>query len=253
MGRKTDGRAGEQQHRSYLPEKAENGDRRIMIRDVPQEERPRERMLRYGPQALSNAELLAILLRTGTARESALSLAQRLLAESEGLEGLMKLSLSELMQKKGIGLAKAVQIKAGIELGRRIARERRLSEPVIIRTPRDAASYMMDEMRHLSQEHFVVLFLNTKNHVMGHETIFVGSLNASIVHPREVFLAAIRRHCASIICLHNHPSGDPNPSPEDREVTRRLVEAGKILGIDVLDHIIIGDQRYVSMKEKGWF
>lgn len=232
---------------------ADDGEeRRIMIRDVPQEERPRERMLQHGAQALSNAELLAILLRTGTARESALTLAQRLLAEAEGLDGLMRLSLTELMQIKGIGLAKAVQIKAGLELGRRVARQRRLQEPVIIRTPHDVASYMMEEMRHLTQEHFVVLFLNTKNHVLGHETIFVGSLNASIVHPREVFQAAIRRNCASIICLHNHPSGDPQPSREDVDVTRRLVEAGKILGIDVLDHVIIGDGRFASLKEKGY-
>lgn len=232
---------------------ADDGEeRRIMIRDVPQEERPRERMLQHGAQALSNAELLAILLRTGTARESALTLAQRLLAEAEGLDGLMRLSLTELMQIKGIGLAKAVQIKAGLELGRRVARQRRLQEPVIIRTPHDVASYMMEEMRHLTQEHFVVLFLNTKSHVLGHETIFVGSLNASIVHPREVFQAAIRRNCASIICLHNHPSGDPQPSREDVDVTRRLVEAGKILGIDVLDHVIIGDGRFASLKEKGY-
>jgi DNA repair protein RadC len=224
----------------------------IMIRDVPEEERPRERMLQFGAEALSNAELLAILLRTGYARESALSLAQRLLVEAEGLSGLMRLRLEELMQKKGIGLAKAVQVKAGIELGRRIARDSQFRERVTIRTPRDAAHYMMEEMRYLAQEHFVVLFLNTKNQVSAHETIFVGSLNASIVHPREVFQAAIKRNSASIICLHNHPSGDPTPSPEDVEVTRRLVEAGKILGIEVLDHIIIGDRRYTSMKEKGF-
>ncbi len=224
---------------------------RIMIRDVPEGERPRERMLHHGAEALSNAELLAILLRTGTARESALSLAQRLLVEAEGLSGLIRLSLEELMQKKGIGLAKAVQVKAGIELGRRIARESQFRDRVTIRTPRDAATFMMEEMRYLSQEHFVVLFLNTKNQVSAHETIFIGSLNASIVHPREVFQAAIRRNSASIICMHNHPSGDPTPSPEDIDVTRRLVEAGKILGIEVLDHIIIGDRRYTSMKEKG--
>ena len=246
------GKQGGQANVPMYPEGSSNGEeRRIMIRDVPQEERPRERMLQHGPQALSNAELLAILLRTGTARESALSLAQRILAETEGLGGLMRLSLEELMQKKGIGLAKAVQVKAGLELGRRVARQRQFEEPVVIRTPRDVADYMMEEMRYLTQEHFVVLFLNTKNHVIGHETIFIGSLNASIVHPREVFQAALRRNCASIICLHNHPSGDPHPSPEDVEVTRRLVEAGKILGIDVLDHVIIGDRRYASMKEKG--
>lgn len=251
MGRKRALPAAEEERKPYLSGNGKESERRIMIRDVPQEERPRERMLLHGPGALSNAELLAILLRTGTARESALALAQRLLAETEGLEGLMRISVSELMQKKGIGLAKAVQIKAGLELGRRAARQRPVNGPTVIRSPRDVADYMMEEMRYLAQEHFVVLFLNTKNHVLGHETIFVGSLNASIVHPREVFQAALRRNCASIICLHNHPSGDPNPSPEDAEVTRRLVEAGKIIGIEVLDHVIIGNGCYTSMREKG--
>jgi DNA repair protein RadC len=223
----------------------------LTLRDVPEEERPRERMLQYGAQALSNAELLAILLRTGTISESAVGLAQRLLAESGGLRQLVEMSASELIKIKGIGLAKAMQIKAGIELGRRIARSVQHST-VTIRSPRDVSDLLMEDLRYLKKEHFVCLFLNTKNHVIGQETLSIGSLNASIVHPREVFVAAIKRSSASIICVHNHPSGDPTPSREDIEITKRLSEAGRLIGIDVLDHIIIGDRTFVSLKEKGY-
>lgn len=221
------------------------------LRDVPQEERPRERMLQFGAQALSNAELLAILLRTGTYAESAVGVAQRLLIEAGGLRNLVEMSVGQLTKIKGIGLAKAVQILAGIELGRRLARTTR-PETVTIRSPKDVTRLMMEELRYLQKEHFVCLFLNTKNNVIGQETLSIGSLNASIVHPREVFLAAIKRSSASIICVHNHPSGDPTPSPEDIEMTRRLVEAGSIIGIDVLDHVIIGDRTSVSLKEHGY-
>lgn len=221
------------------------------LRDVPQEERPRERMLQFGAQALSNAELLAILLRTGTFAESAVGVAQRLLIEAGGLRNLVEMSVGQLTKIKGIGLAKAVQILAGIELGRRLARTTR-PETVTIRSPKDVTRLMMEELRYLQKEHFVCLFLNTKNNVIGQETLSIGSLNASIVHPREVFLAAIKRSSASIICVHNHPSGDPTPSPEDIEMTRRLVEAGSIIGIDVLDHVIIGDRTSVSLKEHGY-
>ncbi|PYI52247.1 RadC family protein [Paenibacillus flagellatus] len=220
------------------------------LRDVPAEERPRERMLQVGAQALSNAELLAILLRTGTINESAVSLAQRLLVESGGLRRLVEMSTEQLTALKGIGAVKALQIQAGIELGRRLARTTR-PETVTIRSPQDVSLLLTEELRYLQKEHFVCLFLNTKNHVIGQETLSIGSLNASIVHPREVFLAAIKRSSASIICAHNHPSGDPTPSPEDIDITRRLVEAGSVIGIDVLDHIIIGDRTNVSLKELG--
>lgn len=223
----------------------------IALRDVPNEERPRERMLRYGSSVLSNAELLAILLRTGTYAESAIGLAHRVLSESSGLRTLGDMSIDQLMQIKGIGAAKALQIHASIELGRRMARSTQ-SETVIIRTPQDVSRVLTEELRYLTKEHFVCLFLNTKNHVIGQETLSMGSLNASIVHPREVFCAAIKRSSAAIICAHNHPSGDPTPSPQDIEITKRLVEAGEIIGIDVLDHIIIGDNGYVSLKEKGY-
>lgn len=221
-----------------------------MIRDVPPDERPRERLMQYGAAALSNAELLAILLRTGTSSLSAVHLAERILAHTGGLKGLTDSTIESLVELKGVGPAKAIQILAGVELGRRISRSLP-EERFTVRSPQDAADLMMDELQHLAQEHFVCLFLNTKNQVIGKDTIFIGSLNASIVHPREVFRRAIQRASAAVICLHNHPSGDPSPSAEDRNVTKRLQEAGKLLGIDVLDHIIIGEQTFYSMKENG--
>lgn len=178
-------------------------------------------------------------------------MAQRLLKEFQGLRMLMNASMEELMKIKGVGEAKAIQLLAAIELGKRIANMKNEGR-YLIRSPEDGANYVMEEMRFLTQEHFVCLFLNTKNEVIHKQTIFIGSLNASIVHPRELFKEAFRRSAASMICLHNHPSGNPEPSREDIEVTRRLVECGKILGVDVLDHIIIGDKRYVSLKEKGY-
>ncbi|MGG3689610.1 RadC family protein [Caldifermentibacillus hisashii] len=223
----------------------------LLIKDFPKEERPRERFIHHGPSSLSNQELLAIILRTGTKNESVLQLAQRLIKEFQGLRMLMNASLEELTKIKGVGEAKAIQLLAAIELGKRIANMKN-EERYVIRSPEDGANYVMEEMRFLTQEHFVCLFLNTKNEVIHKQTIFIGSLNASIVHPRELFKEAFRRSAASMICLHNHPSGNPEPSREDIEVTRRLVECGKILGVDVLDHIIIGDKRYVSLKEKGY-
>lgn len=222
----------------------------LTLREVPEEERPRERMLAYGAGALSNAELLAILLRTGARRESAVTLSQRLLQTAGGLRGLMDCSLEQLCELRGIGPAKALQIQAALELGKRLARTEMEAAPVI-RSPRDVASFMMEELRYLQQEHFVVLFLNTKNRVTGRETLSIGSLNAAIVHPREVFRAAVRRSAASIICVHNHPSGDPTPSAEDLQLTERLAEAGRILGIELLDHVIIGDRQFISLKERG--
>ncbi|MCZ0756673.1 RadC family protein [Anoxybacillus sp. J5B_2022] len=223
----------------------------LMIRDVPKEARPRERLLSDGPESLSNQELLALLLRTGTKEESVLQLAQRLLHHFEGLRLLKDATVEEMTSIKGIGEAKAIQILAAIELGRRIGRLS-YDERYVIRSPEDGAKYVMDDMRFLSQEHFVAIYLNTKNQVIHRKTVFIGSLNASIVHPREVFKEAIKRSAASIICAHNHPSGDPTPSREDIEVTRRLAECGRIIGIELLDHLIIGDQKFISLKEKGY-
>jgi DNA repair protein RadC len=222
-----------------------------MIRDFPQDERPRERFVQHGAQSLSNHELIAILLRTGTKDESVLQLSNRLLSHFEGLRDLKSATLEEITSIKGIGYAKAIQILTAIEIGRRVA-NLSFNERYVIRSPEDGAKYMMNDMRFLSQEHFVCLYLNTKNQVLHKQTIFIGSLNASIVHPREVYKEALRRSAASIICLHNHPSGDPTPSREDIEVTKRLSESGKIIGIDLLDHLIIGENKFVSLKEKGY-
>src|SRR5690625_5118232 len=222
-----------------------------MIRDVPREERPRERLLKYGAKHLSNQELIAILLVSGTKDESVMSLAHRVLMHFEGIKLLKEATIEELTAIKGIGPAKGVLILAAIELGRRLNTFKPM-ELTTIRSPKDGANYVMEEMRTLNQEHFVVLFLNTKNEVIHQETIFIGSLNSSIVHLCEVFREAVKRSAASIICFHNHPSGDPTPSQEDIHVTRRLADSGKMMGIELLDHIIIGDRKYISLKEKGY-
>jgi DNA repair protein RadC len=220
-------------------------------KNVPYYDRPRERLLREGAAHLADAELLAILLRTGTEQETSYELAQRLLAAFGDLRGLAQASHAELTKLKGIGQVKAIEMHAAFELGRRVIGGTG-KRGAVIRLPRDVADLMFPELGHLTQEHFVCLFLNTKNHVIGKQTIFVGSLDASIVHPREVFKEAIRRSSASVICLHNHPSGDPTPSREDIAITRTLREAGELIGISLLDHIIIGDGRYVSLKEQGY-
>ncbi|MBD2844618.1 DNA repair protein RadC [Paenibacillus sp. IB182496] len=223
---------------------------RLVLRDVPKDERPRERMLQHGAEALSHAELLAILLRTGTRDESAVHLAGRVLSIGGGLRGLADLGVQEMTRIRGIGQAKALQLQAGIELGRRMARSTREQRPVV-RRPQDAADYVIERLRYLQKEHFVCLFLDTKNQIIGQETLSIGTLNAALVHPREVFRAAIQHGSASLICVHNHPSGDPTPSPEDIRMTARLVEAGELVGIDVLDHLIIGEHGFVSLKEQG--
>lgn len=222
----------------------------IKVRDVPLEERPRERLVNYGAHVCSNQELLAIILRTGSKEESVIQLAERLLTTMNGISNLREATVEELVKIKGIGPTKAIQLLATIELGKRLLNERR-HEKQAIRSPKDGADYVMEDLRHLSQEHFVALYLNTKNQVIHQQTVFIGSLNASIVHPREVFKEALKRSAASLVCFHNHPSGDPTPSREDIEVTKRLVDCGIMLGIEVLDHIIIGDKKYVSLKEKG--
>jgi DNA repair protein RadC len=222
-----------------------------MIKDYPLQERPRERLLQDGPDSLSNYELLAILLRTGTKQMSAIQLSHHIIQHFEGLRHLKDATIGELQEISGIGPAKAVELLAAVEIGKRISRLQ-FEERYTIRSPEDGARYLMDEMRFLHQEHFVCLYLNTKNQVLHKKTVFIGSLNTSIVHPREVFKESLKHSSASIICFHNHPSGDPAPSREDIEVTKRLVECGKMLGIEVLDHIIIGDQKYVSLKEKGY-
>lgn len=222
----------------------------LKIFDFPQNERPRERMFRYGAKVLSNCELLAIILRTGTSKENVLDISNRLLVKGGGLNGVLKLDFNELIKVRGIGEAKAMQIIALGELLKRV-NTYKSGYNYKITKPYDAAELIMQEMKNYNRERLRVILLNTKNVVIRISDISVGSLNSSIVHPREVFSEAILWHSAAIIICHNHPSGDPTPSNEDINITARLKECGKIIGIDVLDHIIIGDGVYVSFKEKG--
>ncbi|NLY85042.1 MAG: DNA repair protein RadC [Tissierellia bacterium] len=225
--------------------------RNYTIKELPITERPREKLYNYGPKALSNEELLAIIIRTGNKEDTAIDLARRLLSKDDrGLVSLRDTTLQELMETKGIGKCKAAQILAAIEIGKRINYLDALSK-VKINEPSTIANLYMDEMRYLQKEHFRVVLLDTKNQIIVTEEISVGTLNASIVHPRDVFRAAIKRNANSIILIHNHPSGDPTPSNEDINITKRLLEAGNLIGIKVLDHIIIGDNKYISFREKN--
>ena len=222
----------------------------LMIKELPSDERPREKLRDNGAQVMSNSELLAILLRSGNQDESALRLAEHLLERQGGLAGLCGATAEALEQVKGIGEAKASTVLAAIELGRRVA----LLEPaqrLTIKTPDDVAALLLPRFRYESREHFLAVLLSTKNHVLKTAVISIGSLNASIVHPRELFREAINCRAAAVILAHNHPSGDPTPSPEDVALTRKLVEAGSLLDIPVLDHLILGDGKFISLKEKG--
>lgn len=220
------------------------------IKDLPEGERPREKLYKYGPKALSNTELLAIIIRTGNKESTAIELSQKLLAgKKEGISFLTDTSIQEITKIKGIGECKAAQILAAVELGKRVMTGMHKDKPKIT-TPSDIADILMLDMSHLKKEHFKIVMLDTKNQIIGIEDISIGSLNSSIVHPREVYKEAIARSSASIILVHNHPSGDPTPSKEDIAITRRLAEGGDILGIKVLDHIIIGNNRFLSLKEK---
>jgi DNA repair protein RadC len=220
------------------------------ITDLQQTERPRERLASLGPQVLSSAELLAILLRVGVPGENAVQVGQRLLQQFGGLVGLHRAPFEELVHQHGIGEAKAAQIKAAIELGRRL-READPEERPTINSPADAAERVKYEMSVLEQEHLRVMLLDTRNHVLDTVEIYRGSVNSSQVRVAEVFRPAIRRGAPAIIVIHNHPSGDPTPSPDDVAVTRAFVQAGKLLDIEVLDHLVIGQGRYVSLKERG--
>src|SRR5690625_3272670 len=221
------------------------------MKDGLKEERPRERLLKYGESHLSYQEILDVLLGNGKRNESVMDLSNRVLMHFDGLKLLSEATIEALIAFKGIGNAKGIVILAALELGRRIE-QYKPEKHFFIRSPEDGADYVMEEMRNLNQEHLVVLFLNTKNQIIHRQTIFVGSLYASIVHPREIYREAVKRSAASIICAHNHPSGDPAPSQEDIHVTRRLVEAGKIMGIELLDHLVIGNHSFTSLKEKGY-
>jgi DNA repair protein RadC len=222
----------------------------LTIRDMHAADRPRERLQRSGPGSLSNAELLAILLRTGVGRENVLVLAQRLLSTYGGLIGLSRARFEELTREHGIGKAKTAQVQAAFELGRRLL----LASPgeqLQISSPTDAAQILMPEMSLLEQEELRLLIMDVKHHVLASESLYRGSVNASQIRVAEVFCEAIRLKSPAILIAHNHPSGDPTPSPDDVRVTEQIVSAGKLLDIDVLDHLIIGRQGYVSLKERG--
>jgi DNA repair protein RadC len=220
------------------------------ITDLAETDRPRERLAQMGAQVLSNPELLAILLRTGIPGENAVQVGQRLLKKLNGLRGIHQASIEDLCAQPGVGPAKAAQIKAAIELGRRLASEGPESHPAI-HSPADAAALVMYEMSALEQEELWVILLDTRNRLIKIEKLYRGSLNSSMVRVGEVFKTAIRNNAASVLVLHNHPSGDPAPSPEDVSLTRAVVSAGKLLDIEVLDHLVVGGGKHVSLKERG--
>ena len=223
------------------------------IKEIPLNDRPREKMASNGAAVLTDAELIAILLRTGTAEKSAIDIASEMTADGglyKRLAGITR--LNELTNIKGLGQAKAATVLAALEIGRRIASAKPL-EKIHLSCPQDVADFLMPRLRYAAKEQFVVILLNNKNKVIGTEVVSEGSLSSSIVHPREVYAPAILHHAAAIMVAHNHPSGDPKPSTEDTEVTRMLARSGKVLGIPMIDHVIIGDGNYYSFLENEAF
>ena len=227
-------------------------DKRVAYRilDLEENDRPRERIAKYGPQSQSNPELLAILLRVGMEGENAVQVAQRLLGDFGGLRGLQQATFEDMCRKRGLGPAKTAQIMAAIELGRRIKLEM-IDEKAAIHSPGDAAALVEYEMSAFPQEHLWTILLDTRNRLISIERLYQGSLNSSTVRVGELFRAAIQKNACGIIIVHNHPSGDPSPSPEDVNLTRSVVQAGKLLDIEVLDHLVIGRDHHVSLKERG--
>lgn len=218
------------------------------IKEMPIEERPREKIINYGINSLSNAELVAVLLRTGHQQKSAIDLAQELLNTFGGLTEVNTITYEELIKIKGIGRSKACQLLASVEIAKRLS-SYKMKRQMKIKKPSDLNRYLKDELRNLKKEKFMVILLNVKNEVISKNTISIGNLDTSIVHPREVFNIAIKKSAASMILVHNHPSGDPTPSTNDKNITNRLLEVGKIVGIDILDHLIFGDNCFYSFKE----
>ncbi len=226
-----------------------SSDYSISIKDMPESMRPREKLIAGGENNLSETELLAIIIGNGTTKLSALELAQQILAQHSSLRFLKEASLEELMEHRGIGPAKAVNIKAAIEIGRRISLD--IRDKKSIKSPEDVKNMVMEDMRYLDREYFRVMYLDRKGGLLSMEDVSIGGLHSALVHPREVFKPAIKKSAASVILIHNHPSGDPNPSKEDLELTDNLIKAGKLIGIDVLDHIVIGESTYCSMRSNS--
>lgn len=225
------------------------------IKELNFEERPYEKCERFGAEHLTDAELLAILLRTGTKGENSLELAKKILyqsCEKRGLISIHNWSLEQLTKIKGIGRVKAIQILCLSELAKRLAKET-AEKQLDFNTPSTIAQYYMEDLRHKKQEHMKLLLLNTKSRLISEKDISVGTVNAAIISPREIFVEALQKSAVYIILLHNHPSGDPTPSMEDVQLTIQIKEAGELVGVELLDHIIIGDNCYTSLKEKGYF
>ena len=222
----------------------------MLVKELTKNERPREKALKFGIKILSNRELLALLIRSGYANYSALDIADDLLREQHSLSRLLTMEFSEIIRYKGIKEAKAMEILACVELAKRMMLEE-AEETDIIASPRHLIDWLRLKFGHIEQEEFVVIFLNTKNHIIFHEVISKGGLDSTTVHPREVYKKAIKMACAKIICVHNHPSGDITPSPADLEVTKRLIDAGTILGITLLDHIIIAGNDHYSFRDNN--
>ncbi len=223
------------------------------VRDLPIGERPRERLLKLGSEALSAQEILAVILGRGTKGESVMVTSQKLLSRFGNLKGVANASVEELIQTSGIGPAKATQIKAALELGRRLEADAGEKPRPILRSPEDVAAEVRSQLKGKKKEHFLVLCLDTRNRLINSRLVSMGSLDTSIVHPREVFKEAVSSCAASVIFAHNHPSGDPEPSKEDIELTKRLARAGEIVGIDVLDHIVVCDEGFISLKARSLF
>ncbi len=220
-----------------------------LVKEMPEEERPRERLKQLGPSALSNEELIAIILRTGMKDQSVLELSKKVLYHLESFEDLKKLSIFELMKVDGIKTAKASTLIAAIELGRRLSQTKRTKKEVI-KTVKDVYELLSPELSHLEQEHFIAIFLNIKSEVITHETIFIGTIHQTLIHPRELFKTAIKLSAAAIIFVHNHPTGDSTPSKADIEATEGLMSASKLVGIDLIDHVVMGKKEYYSIRER---
>lgn len=230
----------------------DRGDGMFMIKEIPKLERPRERFLEYDIDYIQTHELIAIILRTGSKDESVLELSKRILYHFDSLRDLSQSTVSDLMKFKGVGTSKAIELLAAIELGKRVYTEN-FRQDVKLHSPEDIFRFMKVELESKTREHLIALYVNTKGELIKKETLFIGSLNSSLIHPREIFKYAVIHSAAAIVIVHNHPSGDPTPSKQDIVITKRIHKNGEMMDIQLLDHVIIGKDKYYSLKEKGMF